>query len=230
MTNAPAACAVPRNDLPATLLVGLLADFGSLGAWRSSFLGEVARSMGAPGRVALELSVGDGRLRNRRHGPLGASPFDAGSVALLTRKTSGATEEGNRFVDSIDWTEVGQRYQQAVYAASANLATDALASDGALFLDVRRGVAFKASDRMIEGATWYDPTLIESWAGAVAVDRPVIAYCVAGHELSRKVAIRMQSLGLSASFLAGGIDGWMADGRRTATKSQVRPEIASIRA
>lgn len=87
-------------------------------------------------------------------------------MALLTHEANGrhegASEDADRFLAGTDWADVGREYRQAKYAASASLATDPLDGGGPLLLDVRRKSAFDAACDMIDGATWYAPTSIES--------------------------------------------------------------------
>ena len=54
--------------------------------------------------------------------------------------------------------------------------------------------------------------------GMLPTDRPVIVYCVHGHEVSRSVALQLRAAGLDARFLRDGIEGWQAAGRPLQTK------------
>jgi Fe-Mn family superoxide dismutase len=59
---------------------------------------------------------------------------------------------------------------------------------------------------------WRDPAQVAQWS-AERGDRPVIVYCVYGHEVGRATALRLRAAGVDARFLRGGIDGWQAAGR-----------------
>jgi Fe-Mn family superoxide dismutase len=48
--------------------------------------------------------------------------------------------------------------------------------------------------------------------------KPVIVYCVYGHEVGRATAMRLRAAGVDARFLQGGIDAWKAAGRPLASK------------
>jgi rhodanese-related sulfurtransferase len=77
-----------------------------------------------------------------------------------------------------------------------------------LVIDVRRAAAFSGSHEMISGAIRRDPDAFESWSGSLSVARPVVAYCVHGHEVSQRVVAGLHARGFNASYLAGGIEGW----------------------
>jgi rhodanese-related sulfurtransferase len=79
-------------------------------------------------------------------------------------------------------------------------------------LDVRRRPAFEAEPRLIQGAVWRDPEAVAIWADALNRNRPVIVYCVHGHEVSQGVVDRLRTLGFEAALLEGGIEAWKASG------------------
>src|SRR5688572_8634692 len=73
-----------------------------------------------------------------------------------------------------------------------------------LVLDVRREPAFAADARMVAGAL-----RLADLAAALPA-RPVVAYCVHGHEVSQEAAARLRERGLDARYLEGGIEAWKA--------------------
>jgi rhodanese-related sulfurtransferase len=77
-----------------------------------------------------------------------------------------------------------------------------------LLIDVRRAAAFDSDERRIIGACRYLPDDVAAWGGRLAKDRPVVAYCARGHEVSQGVATALRQVGLQASYLEGGIEGW----------------------
>ena len=83
---------------------------------------------------------------------------------------------------------------------------------GALLLDVRRTAAFEAAASVIPGSTWCDPATVAAWAGSLPAGRPVVVYCVYGHEVSQATAAHLRAAGLNARYLRGGIDAWQAAG------------------
>jgi rhodanese-related sulfurtransferase len=77
-----------------------------------------------------------------------------------------------------------------------------------LLIDVRRAPAFDSDDRRIIGACRYPPDDVSSWSRRLSKDRPVVAYCAHGHEVSQGVASKLRGAGLQATYLEGGIEGW----------------------
>ncbi len=77
-----------------------------------------------------------------------------------------------------------------------------------LVIDVRRPDAFNADDRLIIGALHRAPTDVARWQRELPAGRPVVAYCVHGHEVSQNVAAALQGAGMDASYLEGGIAHW----------------------
>ena len=80
-------------------------------------------------------------------------------------------------------------------------------------VDVRRAAVYERADTLIPGARWQDPAEPDAWIGTLPTDRPVVVYCVHGHEVSRGVVLRLRAAGLDARFLRDGIEGWKAAGR-----------------
>jgi rhodanese-related sulfurtransferase len=77
-----------------------------------------------------------------------------------------------------------------------------------LLIDVRRPQAFDADQFRIIGAARRLPDDVAKWRGALPAGRPIVAYCVHGHEVSQNVASALQSAGMTAAYLDGGIAGW----------------------
>ncbi len=77
-----------------------------------------------------------------------------------------------------------------------------------LVIDVRRAERFDADDRLIIGAFHRSPEDVARWQKQLPAGRPVVAYCVHGHEVSQNVASALRAAGIDASYLAGGISGW----------------------
>lgn len=89
-----------------------------------------------------------------------------------------------------------------------------------LVLDVRAPAPFAADPRMIPGAL-HPGADAAAFAAAHAAGRPVVAYCVHGHEVSREAARALARSGHDAAFLEGGLEGWIAVGLPTIRR---RPE------
>ena len=77
-----------------------------------------------------------------------------------------------------------------------------------LVIDVRRRPAFAAAAHMISGAIWRDPFALETWSHFVPRHQEVVVYCVHGHEISKNTADHLQTIGVRARYLQGGIEAW----------------------
>jgi rhodanese-related sulfurtransferase len=83
-----------------------------------------------------------------------------------------------------------------------------------LVLDVRRDAAFEGDDRMIAAALRPDGDPV-AFVARHAAGRPVVAYCVRGHEVSQEAARALSRAGYESAFLEGGIEAWRAAGLAT---------------
>jgi rhodanese-related sulfurtransferase len=106
-----------------------------------------------------------------------------------------------------------------------------------ILIDVRRGAAFGADNRMIVGAIRRSPDEIQNWRPELPSGRAVIVYCVHGHEVSQDTASTLRGAGVEARYLEHGIAGWaeyrlpMRGKRDTEARSWVtreRPKIDRI--
>jgi len=66
---------------------------------------------------------------------------------------------------------------------------------------------------VIAGAMWQDPETVDEWSKALPTTKPVVVYCVYGHEVGQSTAAILRANGIDARFLEGGIDAWKAAGR-----------------
>jgi rhodanese-related sulfurtransferase len=88
-----------------------------------------------------------------------------------------------------------------------------------LIVDLRRDEIFAASDILAAGATWRDPFDVAQWGRYMPRHRPVVVYCVHGHEISRNVCSALRTAGVDASYLDGGFEAWRAQKGMTLRKS-----------
>ena len=95
-----------------------------------------------------------------------------------------------------------------------------------LVIDVRRTQAFEADSLMLAGATWRDPFTISEWIKFLPRHGNIVVYCVHGHEISKNACAALQSAGLDAHYLEGGIEAWNASNGPTIHK-QTQPTIPS---
>jgi rhodanese-related sulfurtransferase len=81
-------------------------------------------------------------------------------------------------------------------------------------LDVRRAAAFDADALMVAGALRPEGDLA-AFAARLPEDRPIVVYCVHGHEVSQQAAADLAGAGRRSSYLEGGIEAWRASGLPT---------------
>ncbi len=93
---------------------------------------------------------------------------------------------------------------------------------GVMIVDVRRAAAREADPRLIPSSVWRDPDQVAAWARELPRDRPVVAYCLHGHEVSAGVVDRLRELGFEAALLEGGFEAWKAAGGQLTPASGAR--------
>ena len=199
-------------DMLPAMALALDASFGSVERWRTEFAA-LAQAPGRAGGVVLAFSPADARLVNRGDPDAAAAP--GGFVPLLRLERQAPLDS---FLASIDWADVYARYQRAVEQASEGFGAGHDELSGALVLDVRRQAMFEQSATRLPGADWRDPARVAAWSGEIPAGRPVVVYCIYGHEVGRATALRLRAAGVDARFLQGGIDGWQAAGRALEAK------------
>lgn len=79
-------------------------------------------------------------------------------------------------------------------------------------VDVRRRAAFERDPVRLPMALRHVPEAVGQWAAALEPWRPVVVYCVHGHEVSQQAAAELRARGLEASFLDGGLEHWRETG------------------
>src|SRR5690606_16830576 len=67
------------------------------------------------------------------------------------------------------------------------------------------------------------PEDIERWGRELPPGRPVVVYCVHGHEVSQDAAAALQVAGVDAAYLEHGIAGWAELGLPTRRKIGTTP-------
>jgi rhodanese-related sulfurtransferase len=83
------------------------------------------------------------------------------------------------------------------------------------FVDVRRRPVFQAAPRRIAGAIWRDHMNTDDWLPGLSGDRPIVAYCIHGHNVSEITAARLAAAGADAAILEGGIEAFEEAGGPT---------------
>ena len=210
---------------PAMQLV-LDANFGSAARWREEFVACAKALGGGSGWMLLCFQPREGTLVNQwaadhTNAVAGGIPvlaLDMYEHAYHLDHGAAAGAYVDAFMANVDWEAVYSRYHAAVHAASEPLGMDVEALADATLLDVRRAGAFAQAAAMLPDARWCDPAAVGDWASELRGGKPVVVYCVYGHEVSRTTALRLRAAGVEARFLRGGIDAWTSAGRPLADK------------
>jgi Fe-Mn family superoxide dismutase len=208
------------------MALALQANFGSVDRWREEFVAMGKALGGGSGWVLLVFQPRDGTLVNQwaadhTHAVAGGVPIlalDMYEHAYHMDFGAAAGQYVDAFMGNIHWARVYELYQAAVHAASTPFAAGQDDLAGAQVLDVRRLAMYEKAEAVIPGATWRDPALVSTWGSSLPQDKPVVVYCIYGHEVGRSTAMRLRAAGVNARYLEGGIDGWQSAGRPLAPK------------
>jgi len=102
-------------------------------------------------------------------------------------------------------------------------------------IDVRRAEAFERDPKVIPDAQKRAPESVAEWAAQIDAWRPVVVYCVRGHEVGCDAARALRERGFDARHLAGGLEAWRASGgpvvqytEPTRWVTRARPKIDRI--
>lgn len=179
------------------MALALASNFGSVEGWFESVVALVQAHRAAGGELRLTFDPATETLFNRW-----AAPGESSS-ALVTLLAIPLPAPADDLRSRVDRTRVHALYQEAVEQASECFGARDVA--GALLLNARRAGVFANAHTMLPDAAWHDPVAVQAWGRRVPLDRPVVVYCVLGHEICRVTAVRLQALGVNARFLEGGI-------------------------
>jgi len=86
------------------------------------------------------------------------------------------------------------------------------AADCPVIVDVRREQAFRSSSTRIAGAIWRNHMAASDWRHDLPNGRPVVVYCVHGHNVSALAAALLAADATDVSILEGGIEAYAAAG------------------
>lgn len=216
------------SDMAPAMALALAGSFGSVQRWRDEFVSMAKALSGGSGWVLLGFQPREGTLVNQWAAD--HTQTLAGGVPLLALDMyehayhmdfgSAVGPYIDAFMSHIAWAKVYERYQAAVHGASERLGTDADSLQGqrCVVLDVRRDAMYHQARSMLPGARWCDPASVAQWGPALPPDQPVVVYCIYGHEVGRSTALKLRAMGVNASFLIGGIDQWVRQGRAVQAK------------
>ncbi len=139
---------------------------------------------------------------------------------------------------NLNWERIGARYRLAIGEAteedglflpfgappqaeariSAEELKAALEHQGdrrPVLLDLCLPVDLPRRTDMLASATMHAPAALPHWIGELARDRPIVAYCIAGFQVSGGAVTELRQRGYDARALVGGITAWHAIGGAT---------------
>jgi rhodanese-related sulfurtransferase len=82
-------------------------------------------------------------------------------------------------------------------------------------VDVRRPADFAKADALVVSAFHCVPDEVGQWGKGLPPGRRVVVYCVHGHQVSQGVAAALRAAGVDATYLDGGVAGWIEQGLAT---------------
>jgi Fe-Mn family superoxide dismutase len=219
------------GDCSGELAEALERDFGSVARWHAEFTGMGKALAGGSGWVLLTWSDRHGRLVNEwaadhAHCPAGGQPIlalDMYEHAYHLDFGAKAVVYVDTFMKNIHWERVAARYgraaqnrsQLAVAPAPQSIAAEELRArlqrgEDIVVLDVCLADDLAKRSDMLPGAKIRAPEAVNTWAEELPRDKPIVAYCVYGFQVSGDAVTELRRRGLNAQNLAGGIAAWHA--------------------
>ena len=203
------------------LAIAIERDFGSVDRWRAEFTALAKAMGGGSGWALLTWASREGRLLNQwaadhTHLLAGATPIlalDMYEHAYHMDFGAKAAAYVDAFMKNVKWDAVYQRFGAVVAADSIALqAAVAEVARASQLIDVRRAQAYAAAPDQLSGAHWRNPARLDAWCQELDASKPVLVYCVHGHDVSRSATLALRARGLDARFVAGGLEACRAAG------------------
>jgi Fe-Mn family superoxide dismutase len=219
------------GEVSGELAAALERDFGSVARWQAEFTGMGKALAGGSGWVLLTWSDRYGRLVNEwaadhTHGLAGGLPVLALDMYEHAYHLEFGTKAGayvDAFMKNVHWDRVAARYgraaerraQPAAAPASPSIAAEELRArlergEEIIVLDVCLADDLAKRSDMLPGAQIRAPEAIDIWAETLPRDKPIVAYCVYGFQVSGDAVTELRRRGMNAQNLAGGIAAWHA--------------------
>jgi len=228
------------GDPAGALAAALERDFGSIAAWRREFTAMGKAQAGGSGWVLLTWSPRLGRLANGWAADHTHMLGDGQVVLALDMYEHAyhldfgakAAAYVDAFMKNVAWDRVDARFERAAAQAAAArpaAATDEISAealrdliardDRIIVVDMRNAEDFASGTDMVPSAERRAPERFEEWSASLPKDRPIVAYCVYGFQVSRDPVALLRQRGYDARSLAGGIAAWHAIGAPTVPKA-----------
>lgn len=231
------------------LAEALARDFGSVAAWAQQFAAMGKALGGGSGWAVLVWSPRAGRLVNQwaadhTHALADSRPIlalDMYEHAYHLDFGAAAGAYVDAFMKNIHWPRVAAKFDRALAEngpiGAATDASDSIAPEAVrasiesgrapLLLDICLAEDLARRQEKLPAALVRAPERIADWADEIPKDRPVVAYCVYGFQVSRDAVAELRRRGVDAHAMAGGIAAWHAIGgaveplRRDSTTGEI---------
>ena len=213
-------------------------DFGSVDRWRSEFTAMGKALAGGSGWVLLTWSERLGRLTNQWAADHCHTLADGAPVlALDMYEHAYAMDFGAKagayvdaFMRNIHWDRMETRHGRALDPAvtrtpwpnpdvpkvtAAELRAMQDRGEEITLIDVCLAEDLPRRSDVIPGARFLAREAMDEWAADLPRDRPLVAYCIYGFQVSGEATAELRRRGLDARLLAGGITAWHAMGGPT---------------
>jgi Fe-Mn family superoxide dismutase len=113
---------------------------------------------------------------------------------------------------------------EAGHVVSAETLRADIERDPPVLLDVCLALDLKRRTDMLPSATIHNPDAIDRWAADLPRDKPIVAYCIFGFNVSGDAVAELRRRGYDARALRGGIGAWHAIGGPTMPLDQTTYE------
>lgn len=211
-------------------------DFGSVFRWQAEFAAMGKALAGGSGWVLLAWSERHGRLVNEWATDHAHCLADGRPVLALDMYEHAyhldfgakAAAYVDAFMKNIHWERVASRYARAMQnrpSPAAGPVPDHMAveelrarmerGEEIVILDVCLADDLAKRSDMLPKAQIRAPEMINVWAEELPRDKPIVAYCVYGFQVSGDAVVELRRRGYNAQSLAGGIAAWHAIGAPT---------------
>jgi superoxide dismutase, Fe-Mn family len=227
------------GDAEGDLALTLERDFGSVTAWRASFAACAKAQAGGSGWTLLTWSERHGRLMiqwaaDHTHCLAGGHPILALDMYEHAYHLDFGAKAGayvDAFMKNIHWQRVAARFGR-VLNRQADTPDDPAAvsrptvapedlrarldrGEDLVLLDICLADDMAKRSDMLPGARIRAPERIAEWVADLPRDKPIVAYCVYGFQVSGDAVAELRRRGLDAHSLSGGIAAWHAIGAPT---------------
>jgi rhodanese-related sulfurtransferase len=102
-------------------------------------------------------------------------------------------------------------------------------ADCPIIVDVRREPVFRGAPARIAGAVWRDHLAAGEWGLRLPTGRPVVVYCVHGHNVSALAASLLSAAGVEVAVLEGGIEAFAQAGGPLVAREGPGVDVSSAR-